>query len=301
MARSQTASQRGFTLMEVMVAMPLALLLLVGAFSLFLGATQMASKTSAQITTAQDAANSVQHVIELVREAQWFCLPGDSAVETNANGTNGGSLALGFVPQTGASANGYETTLASGETIYTGVEITVPTYLQPTDVGYTGSSYSAITVLNKSGSDIALNSTTLPYNRDAYPIGMTVLLIYRGDSNMTPDPTAGGYLWEGDIAANGTLTNAWAMCKTVATGAQDAVQFVRPYENGEALPYQMEVKITSGTYSAINNQQTDEEGNGTYTSQLVGKCVLMRDHATTVGSSPALNSAHPVNNPFPIY
>ena len=44
--------------------------------------------------------------------------------------------------------------------------------------------------------------------------------------------------------------------------------------------YQAEVKIISGYYSPINGTQTNEEGNGSNSSQLTGKCVYMRDHLT---------------------
>ena len=277
--RQMPRRQHGFTLVEVMVALPLATLLLLGTVCLYIMALQLGSKTSAELATTQDAANAIQQVVEMTREAQAFTLPNET----------------GFTMPTGDSVNNFETTL-NGATVFTGVEVTMPPALKTTDVGYSDTSLKYITVKSATGTDLPATPQSAPLAFPPYNCTGTATqqyIIYRADSGGTPDAAAGGFLWEQSLGSTSPSVST-ALCRTVATGASNSVQFVRPVDSGgSTLPYQMEIKIISGAYSAINGVQTDEEGNGTYTSKLVGKCVLMRDHSTTV---PAPTKG--VNNPF---
>lgn len=276
---SEPRHQRGFTLVEMMVALPLAALLLLGTISLYIMALRLGSKTSAELVTTQDAANAIQQVVEMTREAQVFTLPDET----------------GFTPPTGYSTNDFQATL-NGATVFTGVELTMPPMLQPSDIGYTDSSLKYITVKNASGNDLPAEpqTTSLPFAPYLCTgAASQFYLIYRSNADGTPNPTTGNYLWEKSLGNTSPPVNS-ALCRTIASGTPNAVQFVRPVDaGGNTLPYQMEIKIVSGAYSPINGVQTSEEGNGTYTSKLVGKCVLMRDHTSEV---PAPTQG--VNNPF---
>ena len=58
------------------------------------------------------------------------------------------------------------------------------------------------------------------------------------------------------------------------------MQFIRPLLGASPAPYQVQIKIISGYYSAINGTQTNEAGDGSQVSQLSGKCALMRNYST---------------------
>ncbi len=290
--RTHAASARrtqGFTLVEVMVTLPLVALLMIGSFNLFLMSLRLGTKTAAQLVATQDAANAIQQVVEVGREAYTISLLGN-----------------GLTPPAGDPYpdSAFAATL-NGQTINTGIYVTMPAALAPTDVpdSYKNTSWTYITVRNAQGSSLPPSSQNAPLPSSPYNFSSPTpaelatqarFLIYRADSGGTPDPTAGGYLWEQPLPVS-VGTPGFALCRTVATGTPNAVQFVQPVGTAN----QIEVKVVSGVYSAVNGVQTDEEGNGTYTSQLDGKCILMRDHIPIPPGSGTLpgGAAH-TSNPF---
>jgi prepilin-type N-terminal cleavage/methylation domain-containing protein len=281
--RSRT---RGFTLLEVMIAVPLAAMLLMGTIGLFTISTQTLAKTSADVFASADASNSIEHVIDLTREAQSFALPTENT----------------FVLPANYSLNNLST-VDAGETIDTAIELNLPPTLVPSNVGYQAGDPAQISVMNSSGT--ILTVTPIPYFHDG--ASTAGVLIYRGDPNGAPDANpsgsnvvnAGTYLWECSVTG-GMAATPTALCKSIAAAA-NAVQFVRPTSNpdgtGTPEPYQVEVKIVSAYYSPINSQQTNEETNGSQVSQLTGKCVYMRDHLTQA-STPSNANTQASNNAF---
>lgn len=297
-----TKSQRGFTLLEMMIAVSLMGMLFIGVMNLFIAATRTTIRTQAQIYATNDAANSIQNVVGQLREAQSFALPtGSVAMQAEE----------GWIPLTGVTLDKFSTTFGT-ETIDTGLQLKSPPALNGPANGYIAASGAQIQVQNASTS-IAIPSQ--PYEATAGGSSKAVL-IYRGDPDGTPDANpgtstvakAGTYLWQYTIPADQTFTllsvadpnpqirNPVVICKSVST-APNAVQFVRPvYGTSPAVPqkWQVEIKIISGYYSPINGTQTMEGGNGV--SQLSGKCVYMRDHDTR-GAPPSAGTQSS-NNAF---
>ena len=56
------------------------------------------------------------------------------------------------------------------------------------------------------------------------------------------------------------------------------------------------MKIVSSYYSQVGGQQTNEQTNGSNTSQLSGKCVLMRDYSNSQATGGTNDSI--TNNAF---
>jgi type II secretory pathway pseudopilin PulG len=264
---------RGFTMVEALLAMSLMGLLGSGAVSLFLAATRLSLKSGAQTSAGLEAANALEYVIEQTREAQSFSL-------ANELTNNGGA----FIVPGGRAASDFQTTMTSTiggvtstENIYTAMELALP----PSQT---------VTVKDTSGSDKAVvdNNNSTPIDRAG--TSTSTLLIYRGDPDGTPDsdPTgsavanAGTYLWVYTMPSTHLfdLVNhpPRALCKSIAV-SPNAVQFIRPFVGGSAAQYQVQIKIISGYYSAINGTQTSEATDGSQVSQLSGKCALMRNHS----------------------
>ena len=281
--------QVGFTMVEALLSISLMGLLGSGAVSLFLAATRLSLKAGAQTSAGLEAANALQYVIEQTREAQSFALPNE------LTGSGGA-----FIVPGGRSAADFQTTLTSTidgvtstENIYAAMELALPP-------GQT------VTVKDTSGSDkaVADSSGNTPIDRTGN--STSTLLIYRGDPDGTPDPdptgsavvNAGTYLWLYTMPSNNIFDIVAhpprALCKSIAV-SPNAVQFVRPFLNGAETPYQVQIKIISGYYSAINGTQTNEATDGSQVSQLSGKCALMRNHSTSplTGST---NTPNTLNN-----
>ncbi|MBV9850327.1 MAG: prepilin-type N-terminal cleavage/methylation domain-containing protein [Armatimonadetes bacterium] len=264
-ARAAGRRARGFTLVEVLVATVLASLLMMGTMDLYMTSARTTLKVNARVAASQDAANAVQQVIQLTREAQSFSLPSETT----------------FVVPTGLPAGSYQTSLG-GEPIYAALEL-----LQPAT--------TATTVTNTAGVAVPI----APLNRQG--AGAARLLFYRADADGTPDANAGKCLWEYSVQDSGASVNR-AVCKSIDAGAPNAVQFVRPVvmigspPTAAAQPHDLEVKVISSYYSLDNGQQTNEETNGSDTSQLSGKCVLMRDSDTS--PAPGGATTNPGNNAF---
>ena len=260
--------RRGMTLVETIFGVVIASLLMLGTLNLYMTSATTTLTVGAQIAAGQDASNAVQQIIQATREAQSFSLP-------NELPSAGGA----FVVPTGFTAGSLQTTL-NGENIYTALEIVQP----PT---------MAVTVAN--GAGLALAVAPAPLNRDG--TSAATLLFYRADAGGVADAAAGQYLWAYSVQDGGASVNR-AICKSVDTNTPNAVQFVRPYVGSPAVPqpYDVEVKVVSGYYSLTNGQQTSEETNGSNTSQISGKCVLMRDHANNVATGGTNESTN--NNAF---
>ncbi len=183
---------------------------------------------------------------------------GANAVQRVIDGVRQGqSLRLpddtGFTPIAGygSIATYYKATMG-GATILTALQVNLPAAQTPSVLDVNGTSIPAA-AFDRSG--------TSGY-----------LLFYRGDADQTPNPTTGQYLWE----YNSLSGTAIARCRTVDDSVADAVQFVQP--SGGAT--QIAVKIVSSSYSPVNGKMTNEETDGSTTSALTGKCVLMRDYST---------------------
>lgn len=159
----------------------------------------------------------------------------------------------GFRPLPGFSSVGtfYKTTMGTA-TILTALQINQPAARTPS-------------VLTAGGASVPVA---------AFDRGATsgFLLFYRGNADQSPNPATGQFLWEYS-SATGT---AVARCRTVDNTVADAVQFVQP--SGGST--QIAVKVVSSSYSPINGKMTTEQTDGSATSALTGKCVLMRDYST---------------------
>lgn len=294
----------GFTLFEVLVAMPLAILIFLGTMSIYALSTQLFARTTAQMYTSMDASNAIQHIIDETRESQTYALASENT----------------FSCPSGWTAGQFYTTY-NGETINTGMELFIPPNLSTSEVGYQAGNPSTVSVVNSNGNTVALPNLY-------YANGSSVeqVIIYRGDppgSNGIGVPDAnpsgmtdtadfinwkaaqssmqsklGTYLWEYNVQT-GVDT---VLCKSVAW-SPDAVQFIRPTTSpdsngGTPEPYEVEVNVVSGYYSPINLVTTNEESDGAEVSTLTGKCVYMRDHQTSA-STPTNANTSATNNAIP--
>ena len=265
--------RRGYGLLEALICLSIMSLLFLGAMTLIISSGRSTVRTQAQVFATGDAANSIQNIIGQIREASVFCLPTSSAAGTPETHWN-------MMGMTAATLGSDFSTTLNGETINTGIQIVTPPVLLPAADGYSAN-VPKVRVTSTTGGYWEVT----PYNNQLLGDvnASTVLLIYRGDPDTTPDAAAGTYLWQYKIPTTSTFNTALypptALCKSVST-APDAVQFVRPAYGGVAEQSQLEVKIISSYFSPINGQQTSEEGNGASSSQLSGKCVFMRDHYT---------------------
>lgn len=295
--RRRVSAQRGFSLLESLFAISLLGLLFLGAMDLIIASTRTTVRTQAQIYASSDASNTIRNIIGQLREAQSFVLP---------ISTTSGTAETGWVTPTNTALSQFNTT-DSSQPISTALEIAAPPALVPSANGY-NAGISTIRVQNVAGNSYW---SITPYSNVGTSINTS--LIYRGDPDGTPDadPTgnaktgAGTYLWQYAMPENNSFTvtkdaqgnfvNPTPLCKSVSV-ASNAVQFVRPAYNNAPAPFQAEIKVVSSYYSPINGEQTSEEGSGANTSQLIGKCVYMRDHSP---SAPApKNAVRSSNNVF---
>jgi prepilin-type N-terminal cleavage/methylation domain-containing protein len=248
--RRSRACRQGFTLLEVLFATVLMSLILAGVVDLFLAASKLTVRANAIEDTGQSSANAVQQVLKDTREAEALRLPSDPT----------------FLPLPGYTsvATCYETS-ANGQTVLTALELAVP----PAQTQ---------SVLDSGGHTITLNGVAgagLLYDRTS--ANSDWLLYYRGNANQAPNPSTGQFLWKYQHST-GAIT---PVCRSVATKATDAVQFIQP----TGVNTEVAVKVVSSEYSLVNGQQTNEESDGTTTSSLSGKCVLMRDNGFGVINS----------------
>lgn len=236
------AARRGFTLMETMIAMMLASLILGGVTDLFMTAARLANRSNALIVSSLSSANAVQEILSATREGEALDLPDDP----------------NFTPLVGYTdvASNYKTTV-NGSSVLTALEIELP-------------ARQAETVLGSSGNAISLptsSAVNVAYDRQA--ISTDRILFYRGNEDQSPNPATGQYLWMYQESTSATTL----VCRNIATASGSAVQFIQPTGG----LHEVAVKIVSSEYSLTNGQQSSEETDGSTTSTLTGKCVLMRD------------------------
>lgn len=283
--------QAGFTLLEMGIAIVLMAMIFIGTWTMYLSMAQTAMRTDSEVYASQSAANALQYMIMQTRESWDFLLPG----ETHTYGSSGGATSS-FTGISGYAASSNYTYSNSTQTINTAVELLMPV-VNSADTAFGGTS---------SASEYTLGPTS-SYG-SLYSIGGSApgnaLLFYRSDSNGTPDPSAGMYLWMYSLWDSGATYNKKLVelfdTQSAARNVPNAIQFDRPYEAGSntTLPFELEIKIICGNYSPINGVQTNEATNGADATALTGKCVLMRDHLTVGYSISGGNSTSTVNNKF---
>jgi len=262
---------RAFTLVETMISLVIMGFLMIGAMDMYINALRMASRSTAEVFASQDAAVAMRNVEDQVRESLWLSLPDDTQTDTNGKS--------------------YFTEQISGATaIFPSLSGTSTSNFISTDPTHTYTADSAMFLaapaLNNAPTFVTslsgnLNGSLLahdPYNMYNRIGGFSGgVMVYRANSNGTPNPTGGTCLWELSSGANPTTNRA--LVTSLDPNSWNAVQFDRPLNGTTAFDWEVEIKITSSYYSAINGVQTNEATNGTSTTQLVGRCVAMRDHA----------------------
>ena len=260
----QHEKSAGFTLVEVVVSTGLTLLLFFGAITVYVAATRLTVANGAACYAATDAANAAQHVVQDADEASWIALPGDS----------------GWTSPGAAPASAFQTA-DNGSTVFTGVELVPP-------------ATAAVTVQNGGGGALAVSPP--PYNRSlAY--SPSPLWVYRADSDGTPDAPAGKYLWI--TGTEQTQAVSRALTGSLNPQAANAVQFSRPVTASapqSALPFQLQIKLVSTYYSSFAQTQTSELTTGTQEAQVVGKCVLLRDHELSSDHEPGTSAVYGAAN-----
>ena len=279
--------QRGFTLMEVMVALPLVMLLFGGTMTLFLGAQQVVQRTGVSVQSSQDAGVGFQFIGSTTREAIQFSLPGDT---TSAN-TNG----MAFLPPDG-NVNDYQNVTSTG-TISTAVELLLPA--AATSPKATGQAATpCLNVLDRSGAAIMppaydRTQSQVSSGTPVSPLPGDIMCIYRGDAAGNASPAAGQFLWlvrrpAGTNLYDGSHDIHQKLCRLIltqhadGTAATDAVQFIGcKTPNSDipiSMPYELEYKLICGDRTSINGTQTNEAGDGSSITSLSGRCALMRNH-----------------------
>ena len=278
--------QRGFTLMEVMVTLPLVALLFGGTITLFTEAMRVAQRTSIAVQGSQDAANGMKYILGTTHEAIQFSLPPDTA-GVNTNG-------MAFLPPDG-SLNDYQTGGASS--INTAVEMLMPG--AATSVKTTGQAATpGFNLLDRTGHALTpagydRSQAQLSGGMPVSPLAGDLMCIYRGNSAGAPSPLNGQYLWcvrrpAGTLLADASHDVYQKLCKLIltqhadGTPATDAVQFIGRNTPGAdipaSMPYELEFKLVCGDQSALQGTQTNEATDGSSVSALANKCALMRNH-----------------------
>ena len=278
-----TRRTQGFTLMEVMVALPLVALLLGGTMALFIGSQQMVQRTSVSVQSSQDAAVGIQFITGTTREAIQFSLPPDT---TTAN-TNG----MAFLPPDG-NLSDYQ-----NGSINTAVELLLPAAATSRKVAGQPAT-ACLDVLDRNGNAIFptgydRTQTQVSSGIPVSPLAGDILCIYRSDAFGNPSPSSGQYLWAlrrpaGTALSDPSNDTKQKLCRLIltqhadSTPATDAVQFVGSRTPGSdipsSMPYELEYKLICGDQTSINGTQTNEAGDGSSITALSGKCALMRNH-----------------------
>lgn len=279
--------RRGFTLAEVMVALPLVMLLFGGTITLFLESQRLVQRTGVTVQSSQDAGVGQRFITGTTREAIQFSLPPDT---TSAN-TNG----LAFLPPDG-NLNDYHNVTQSGS-INTAVELLLPA--AAASVKNTGQAATlGLNLLDRSGNPV----TPSAYDRTqaevsggvpVSPLAGDILCLYRGDAAGNASPAAGQFLWSVRRPAGTSLYDSshdirQKLCRLIltqhadGTPATDAVQFIGCRTPGtdipSSMPYELEFKLICGDRTSINGTQTNEAGDGSSITALSGRCALLRNH-----------------------
>lgn len=285
--KMQKRRKRGFTLPEVMVALPLVALLFGGTLTLFLGAQRVVQRTGVSVQSSQDAGVGLQFISSTAREAILFSLPSD----TTAANTNG----LAFLPPDG-NVNDYQNVTQSGS-INTAVELLLPA--AAASVKNTGQAATpGLNLLDRSGNPVVPSAydrtqTQVNSGTPVSPLSGDILCLYRGDALGNASPATGQYLWSARRPAGTNLNDGshdirQKLCRLIltqhadGTPAIDAVQFIGCKSPGSdipaSMPYELEFKLICGDQTAINGTQTNEAGDGSSITALSGRCALLRNH-----------------------
>jgi len=242
----RATQQSGFTLVEAIVAAALSALVLLGGLGLFTTAINVASRSSAQVSSTERGSVAVARVLDMSRECYGLALPTDSSGFT--------------VPVSGTTTANYITTDGSAAAI----QLTAPSTAAVTVVDSAGTSHTAGTNFPMTFTNTAGPSITL----------------YRSDSAGNPQPNTGQYLWEvgtppgqSALPSGGIAMERLLETPTIASNTPDAVTFVRTTDSTATMP-SVEIHIVAGDYSAQNGSMTNENSQ----NQVVGKCVLLRNH-----------------------
>jgi type II secretory pathway pseudopilin PulG len=280
MTRSLKTTRRkyaaAFTLLEAMISLGIMSVLMLASMDIFVNSLRMTSRSSAEVFASQDAAVAMRRVQDQVRESLWLALP-----DSNDAYDTSGHLYFNDELASFPSLSNY---LLSPQQYFMATDST-KTYTADTALFLaTPTVDNAPTFNTSSQNGVTPSNLTIPYSLyDRTQPNNGGILYYRADANGTPDPVAGTCFWELSSGANPTTNKA--LISSVDTKTWNAVQFERPVLGGNTpAQYEVEVKITSGYYSAINQQQTNESTGGGSTTQLVGRCVSMRDHETGTGT-----------------
>jgi prepilin-type N-terminal cleavage/methylation domain-containing protein len=182
-------NRKGYTLVEVMIAVLLASLIFVTVIMIFTTVTQSTLSTQSELYASSDANTGMQRVIESTHAAGLSALPGET----------------GFTALSGYTNSAFQTTDSSGSTVYTGLMLTFPA-VNSTSITFPGCT-NAVSVFDRTTAG-------------------TTMLYYRSDANGTPDASAGTCLWEYGTM-NGTAYNQ-SLMKSVSATTSNSIQFMRP-------------------------------------------------------------------------
>ena len=246
---------RGFTLVESSIAVLLMGIIFLVTVSIFIMMTKEAVMTQSQIAASLDASRATQAIIADARESAVIALPNES----------------NFMAPTGYSASNFTTTY-NGNTVCAALCLFQP--MTGSTLTFPGCANS-VTLYNR--------NVQLPNTYGAYKV------YYRADSNGTPDPSAGNYLWlwVSDGSVNAPVIRI--VDSGIASSPPNAVEFERPAAS--IANTEVSVKIVSTYYTPIDSASSQTQ-NGHYTTALTGTCVRMRDYSSSTSSSPAVTGAH---------
>ncbi len=273
-------SDAGFTLVEAMVAMVILSMIMLGVMNLFIASARLQSRTIADASAGQSALNAVRHIADNTREALFVLMPTDTAggytfsqilstISTSGITANTGNVATRFAPYAASNFESWDS--ASAHECYTGMAVMYP------------AAGTACNILTRSGS----SPTSAPVPYDLTQAASSYLFFYRSDKTGNAAPTNGSYLWEiGTL--NGTIVDR-PIVRNVDPFAWNAVEFVRvpnPTDSTGQTPLQdqVQVKITCAEYSLPEKTQTSEATNGTNTTNMDGKVIVLRNYTTNQGS-----------------
>ena len=274
------AARGGFTLVEAAVSLAILSMVMLGVMNLFIAAARVQSRTIADSSAGKSAQLAVRAISDNAREALFVLLPTDTAggytfnqmlstISTSGINVNSGNPATRFATYSQGNFESWDSGHANE--CYTGMAITFP------------AAGTACNILTGTGS----TPTSPPVPYDLTQPAASYLFVYRSDKNGNTSPTTGSYLWEiGTL--NGTTVDR-PIVRNVDPYAWNAVEFVRVPDPADAtgqtpLQDQVQVKVTCAEYSLPDKTQTSETTNGTNTTNMAGKVIVLRNYTASTGS-----------------
>ena len=277
----------GFTLVEVLCAMSILALLMVGVFSLYVAELRMESRTQSDASGGGSGTNAIRQISECARESLYYLLPQETLVGNNVSFTTqlatiaaSGNNAYPSNPATrfaNYTPSNFMNTNANGAVCYTGVFFAYPPVVSP------------INIVTSQG--VAPATPVRPYNQGG--TSTSYVLFYRSDYQGNPQPATGKCVWETGTV-NGVTVDRAAI-RSLDNYAWNAVEFERPVnaQTGVVVWNEVQAKVVCGSYSLQSGVQSNESTDGTNASAVVGKTILLRDFDPTGNSN--LNSNTPTN------